>query len=169
MDVVQQMVEALAEGDRHLLQTGGLYVGRAVRQALAADEQPGRGDFLIRGVLGADTRTGGLMIGDTPESGETIQFHVRDAHTAIEDLELALAPQAFSAEALGGLVFTCNGRGTRLYDVPNGDISVIQKHITENAAAPIAGMFCAGEIGPIGRRSFLHGHTASMVIFRALE
>ena len=30
--------------------------------------------------------------------------------------------------------------------------------------APVAGMFCAGEIGPVGRRNFLHGFTASVAL-----
>jgi len=34
------------------------------------------------------------------------------------------------------------------------------------AAAPCAGMFCAGELGPVGERNFLHGHTASIAIVR---
>jgi small ligand-binding sensory domain FIST len=167
MDVVQHMVNTLAEGDRHLLQTGGLYVGRSVRHALDVSEQPGRGDFLIRGVLGADSKTGGLMIGDTPDTGETVQFHVRDANTAIEDLELSLAPQAFADDPAGGLLFTCNGRGSRLYSEPDGDIRAIQQHIGEASAVPLAGFFCAGEIGPIGQRNYLHGHTASLILFRA--
>ena len=30
---------------------------------------------------------------------------------------------------------------------------------------PLAGAFCAGEIGPIGGRNFLHGFTASVAVF----
>ncbi|MGH2717368.1 MAG: hypothetical protein ACRDJU_02160 [Actinomycetota bacterium] len=32
---------------------------------------------------------------------------------------------------------------------------------------PLAGMFCASEIGPVSRRAFLHGGTASMALFVA--
>jgi small ligand-binding sensory domain FIST len=28
-----------------------------------------------------------------------------------------------------------------------------------------AGMFCAGEIGPVGQRAWLHGFTASLLLF----
>ena len=34
---------------------------------------------------------------------------------------------------------------------------------------PAAGLFCNGEIGPVGGRSFLHGFTATMVLFGAGE
>jgi small ligand-binding sensory domain FIST len=30
---------------------------------------------------------------------------------------------------------------------------------------PLAGAFCAGEIGPVGGRNFLHGFTASVAVF----
>jgi small ligand-binding sensory domain FIST len=29
---------------------------------------------------------------------------------------------------------------------------------------PVAGMFCAGELGPIGGHNFMHGFTASVVL-----
>lgn len=166
MQVVQSMVELLNDEDRHLLQSGGLYVGRAVRGASDIADTPGRGDFLIRGVLGADSRTGALMIGDTLEAGDLLQFHVRDARTAEEDLDLALAPQAFSDAPAGALLFTCNGRGTRLYDHPDGDVRILQRILADDVPVPLAGFFCGGEIGPIGGRNYLHGHTASLVLFR---
>jgi small ligand-binding sensory domain FIST len=31
--------------------------------------------------------------------------------------------------------------------------------------APAAGFFAAGEIGPVGGRSFLHGFTATLAVF----
>jgi small ligand-binding sensory domain FIST len=166
IDVLNQMVDGLGEHDRKLLGTAGIFIGRAVRNASSEQEQPGRGDFLIRGVLGADRSSGGLIIGDTIEVGDVIQFHVRDAATALEDIELSLAPQAFSEPAAGGLLFTCNGRGRRLFDHPSGDIRVIQQHVGGDTPIPFAGFFCAGEIGPIGGRNYLHGHTASIVLFR---
>lgn len=167
LDIVQQMVEGLDATDRQLLQTGGLYVGRTARRIVDTAEPLGRGDFLIRGVLGADSKSGGLITGDSVEPGDVIQFHVRDAKTAEEDLEISLAPQAFSDTPAGALLFTCNGRGTRLYDRPNGDVSIIQAALAP-AGRPIrlAGIFAAGEIGPISGRAHLHGHTASLMLFR---
>jgi small ligand-binding sensory domain FIST len=31
---------------------------------------------------------------------------------------------------------------------------------------PVAGFFAAGEIGPVGGKNFIHGHTASFALFR---
>lgn len=158
---IQDLIPGLSEEDRALLQNG-LFIGRALKHG---QEGFGRGDFLIRGVIGIDQSTGAIAIGDSVMEGETIQFHLRDAFTAQEDLEMMLIPQMFRPPAAGGLLFTCNGRGTRLYNHPNGDISIIQRSL-ENRH--LAGFFCAGEIGPIGGENFLHGHTASLVLFRPL-
>jgi small ligand-binding sensory domain FIST len=31
--------------------------------------------------------------------------------------------------------------------------------------APTGGFFCAGEIGPVGEESFVHGFTATLAVF----
>jgi small ligand-binding sensory domain FIST len=159
---IQDLIPELTEEDRALLQNG-IFVGRSIK---AGQEGIGRGDFLIRGVIGVDHSTGAVAIGDSIMDGETVQFHIRDALTAQEDLEMMLIPQAFRQPPNGALLFSCNGRGTRLYDYPNGDISIINPNL---AGAGLAGFFCAGEIGPIGGSNYLHGHTVSLAIFRTLD
>jgi small ligand-binding sensory domain FIST len=61
----------------------------------------------------------------------------------------------------GALLFTCNGRGTRLFGVPDHDAGIV----TGAFASPLAGFFCNGELGPVGGRNFLHGFTASLALF----
>jgi len=156
---LQDMLPELSEEERLLLQNG-LFIGRSIKPG---QENLGRGDFLLRGVVGLDQNSGALAIGDSIMDGEIVQFHLRDALTAKEDLEMMLVPQAFRQPPSGALLFTCNGRGKRLYDHPNGDISVVQANLD---SAHLAGFFCAGEIGPIGGVNFLHGHTVSLAIFR---
>lgn len=157
--LIEDLIEQLSDEDRHLLKNG-LFVGRAVRSDKSI---LGRGDFLIRTFMGADRESGAIAVGDFIHTGEVIQFHLRDQITATEDLELLLFPQTLYTPPSGGLLFSCNGRGTRLYDHPNGDISTIQGML---GGVDIAGFFCAGELGPIGGKNFLHGHTASLVLFR---
>jgi small ligand-binding sensory domain FIST len=159
---IQEMVDTLPEEDERLLQRG-LLIGRAIHPS---QEILGRGDFLVRGVLAANRQNGAITVADNIQTGEIIQFHVRDALTAKEDLEMMLIPQAFRPPASGALLFTCNGRGMRLFDHPNGDISITQKNLGN---IPIAGFFCAGEIGPVGRQNFIHGHTACLAIFRPVQ
>lgn len=156
---LQQLLRQISESDRQLLENG-LFLGRAIAPS---QERLGRGDFLVRGVLGIDQQNGALVVADYVNEGETVQFQVRDASTAEEDLEMMLTPQLFYDKPSGGLLFSCNGRGTRLYGHPDGDITTIRKVIGD---VNLVGFFCAGEIGPIGGRNFLHGHTASLALFR---
>ena len=159
MTQIQDVVEELSEEDKLLL-SNGLFVGRAIEPSR---DMYGRGDFLVRGVVGIDRNTGAIAIGDFVESGESVQFHLRDARTAKEDLEMMLTPHSLFGTPSGAVLFSCNGRGTRLYGHPDGDISAINSFFE---GLPVAGFFCAGEIGPIGGKNFLHGHTASLALIR---
>jgi small ligand-binding sensory domain FIST len=144
-----------ADDDERALLSRGLHVG------LVIDERPaefGRGDFLIRGVLGADHEAGAIRIGDHAPVGTTLQFHVRDAASASDDLREMLAP----VEADAALVFTCNGRGIRLFGTPDHDAEMVHNAVHGGA---VAGMFCAGELGPVGGRNHVHGFTASILLF----
>jgi small ligand-binding sensory domain FIST len=153
----QELADGLSPEDRTLLGRG-LYVGRAIDEYKV---EPGRGDFLIRQVMGVDQRSGALAVGDRIEVGETIQFHVRDAATADEDLRALLELEAVEP-ADGALLFTCNGRGSRLFPVFDHDASLVSGKL---GGLPLAGFNCAGEIGPVGGKNFLHGFTASVALF----
>jgi small ligand-binding sensory domain FIST len=125
-----------------------------------------RGDFLVRPIIGADRESGAIAIGEHVRVGQTVRLQVRDAASADEDLRAALRAQAQalgSGGAAGALLFTCNGRGSHMFDVPDHDAAAVE----DSLAAPTAGFFCAGEIGPVGGRNFLHGFTATMAVFPA--
>jgi len=158
LERTEQVLRELGEREKGMLQHG-LYVGRPVR-----GDASGRGDYLIRNLLGADRDQGVMAVGDRVPEREKVRLHVRDADTAREDLELLLAPQEFDGRAAGALVFTCTGRGRQLFGVPDRDLTTLQRAL--GGDVPTAGFFCAGEIGPVGTRSFLHGHTASIAIVR---
>ena len=153
---VERLQDVVAEADdatKQLLQAG-LHIGIVVNEHQVDFR---RGDFLIRGVMGVDRTSGAVAVGDRVGLGQTVQFQVRDADTADEDLRELLEGRS----AAGALVFTCNGRGTHLFGEPDHDASAIY----EALRAPLAGMFCAGEIGPVGDRNHMHGFTASVVLF----
>ena len=116
----------------------------------------------MRGLLGADESTGALAIGDTPRVGQTFRFFVRDAASADTDLRQALAGARCEPRAAGALLFTCNGRGTRMFPEPDHDAGVVTGALDTQA---LAGFFCGGEIGPVGGKAFLHGFTATLAIF----
>lgn len=121
-----------------------------------------RGDFLIHSITGADRETGALAIAGPVRVGSTVQFHIRDAATADEDLRIALTPH-IGTEVAGALLCSCNGRGTQMWASPNHDIGTLHDMLGE---VPTAGLFCAGEFGPVARRNFIHGFTASIALFR---
>lgn len=156
---LESIVEDLPASERTLA-TEGLLAG------LVIDENKpdyGRGDYLMRGVLGADRETGDLMFGERVRVGQTMRFHVRDASSASEDLRSTLDTYRGSAPpATGVLVFSCNGRGRRMFNVDDHDARIIDEVL---GSIPTAGMFCNGEIGPVGSRNFLHAFTATMAVF----
>ena len=150
---LQEVAAGLTDEDRELL-ADLVQIGRVI------DENKlefGPGDFLVRGVIGADPNSGALRVGDIVEVGSTAQFQVRD-HTPA-DQELRKMVEGRSADS--ALVFTCNGRGTHLFPEPHHDAQIVSEGL---AGAPVAGMFCAGELGPIGGHNFMHGFTASVVL-----
>lgn len=153
VDRLNEIIESLNDDDRRLL-SGGLHIGRVINEHR---ETFRRGDFLIRGVIGADRSVGAIAVGEPVEVGATVQFQVRDAGSADEDLRALLDGH----DAPGALVFTCNGRGSHLFGKPGHDAEVV----SELTGAAVAGMFCAGEVGPVGDRNFVHGFTASVALF----
>ncbi len=142
----------------------GLHLGRAVSEYRDRFEH---GDFLVRNVLGVDPDTGAVVVSDYVRVGQTVKFHIRDAQTADADLRqlLAAARQRMDGNPLGALLFTCNGRGTRMFPEPHHDAAAIGRVWGE---IPLAGCFAAGELGPVGGKNFVHGFTASIALFEAV-
>lgn len=158
MDVLQKMASGLPPEDQDLLKHG-IFVGRVIDEYKSTFD---RGDFLIHGIVDADKESGALAIAGEAKTGTTVQFHVRDAASADEDLREMLDP--FEGESYdAALLFSCNGRGTRMWDAPGHDVGVVNQTI---GSLPVAGCFCAGEVGPIGGRNFIHGYTAVIALFR---
>lgn len=157
---LREIVAGLPHGEQELA-SNGLQIGILVDEHLAS---PGQGDFLIRGLLGADSATGAIEIGDAVEVGTTVQFQVRDAAGADKDLRLAVerAEAKLPGRPVGALLFTCNGRGRRMFGVADHDASTIEDLL---GGIPLAGFFAAGEIGPVAGRNALHGFTASLAVF----
>src|SRR5258706_1295353 len=156
---LQEIVDSMPHEEQQLLKNG-LYIGRAIDEYR---ESWSRGDFLVRNVLGMEQATGGIGITDMVRVGQTVQFHVRDAATAEEDLRLLLEEQKKQDAPAGALLFNCNGRGTRMFSQPCHDIAATRAVFPQT---PIAGFFAAGELGPVGKQNFIHGHTASFALFR---
>jgi small ligand-binding sensory domain FIST len=157
---LEETYAGLSERDRRLIRHG-LHMGIAMDEYKPAFA---RGDFLITNVLGADRETGAMAIGNLIRTGQTVQFHVRDADSADEDLRHLLAAGLPADRPAPGaaLLFSCNGRGTRIFPEPNHDAGVVRELC---GTIPVAGFFAQGELGPVGGRNYIHGFTASIALF----
>jgi len=161
LERLRELAAALPARDRELL-AQGVQLGMVIDEYQA---EPGQGDFLIRGIAGIDPESGAMAVGDEVVVGQTVQFHVRDAGSADEDLRRTLEREAAALgtrRAAGALLFTCNGRGSRLFAEPDHDAGLLAEVL---GRIPVAGFFCAGELGPVGGQNFLHAFTASIALF----
>jgi small ligand-binding sensory domain FIST len=160
---LERLKEAIGELDplEQSLAAQGLLLGIVIDE-----NQPdyGRGDFLIRGLVGVDEGEQTVTVGERVRVGQTVRMQVRDGSSADEDLRAALEREAdlLDAPPAGALLFTCNGRGSHMFGLPDHDASLVSEAFD---GAPAAGFFCAGEIGPVGDRNFLHGFTATLAVF----
>ncbi len=154
-DHLDAVLGGLSEDDLALLERGGLQLGIVV-DAVRDAYQPG--DFVLRGVLGIDPDLGAIRVGDRVRAGDTVQFHLRDPVHAGIDLTARLRTLGPSA---GALLFTCLGRGRRLFEVPDHDARAVATHLD----VEVAGAVCDGEIGPLHARSVLHGFSAVVAAF----
>ena len=160
---LERLKEAIAGLDPHerLLAAHGLLLGIVIDE-----NQPeyARGDFLIRGLIGVDEESGAITVGERVRVGQTVRMQVRDAQSADEDLRETLDRQLrdLPGPPAGALLFTCNGRGSHMFGAPDHDAAALEAAF---GGAPAAGFFCAGEIGPVGNRNFVHGFTATLAVF----
>ncbi|MCA9544061.1 MAG: FIST C-terminal domain-containing protein [Myxococcales bacterium] len=161
--VLRELYEQLDERDSKLFRNS-LFIGIAMREQAETYQI---GDFLVRSLIGVDTRSGALAIGAPVEDYTVIQFHLRDAQTSTEELEQLLAryvdEHTGQTQPESALVFSCLGRGVGLYGEPDHDSRRITNAL---GRLPTAGFFCNGEIGPVAGRPYLHGYTSVVALFR---
>ncbi len=165
LEVLQELLPKLPESDQKLARKA-LFLGRVVNEY---QEEFGRGDFLIRNLIGHDPQSGALAVGDFMRSGQTVQFQVRDGQSAAEDLAALLTRETKRpkrARPHGAVLFSCLGRGEGMYGSPNHDINALHQNFGPLATA---GFFCNGEIGPIGEKPFVHGFTSVIGLFTEPE
>ncbi len=160
LERLAEEAQSLDSEDRAFL-AQGLHIGRAVD---ASQVRGGHGDFLVRNVVRFDQHTGSISASERMRAGQTVRFHLQDPRAASEELCLLLdeVDQEPRATPAGSLLFTCNGRGRRMFSVEHHDVKVVSGQF---GTLPLAGFFAAGELGPIGTKNFLHGFTAVLALF----
>jgi small ligand-binding sensory domain FIST len=156
---LQEVMASMSAADQALA-TGGLHIGITINEYL---DEPDRGDYIVRGILGLDQARGAIAVGDCVPVGRTVRFQVRDAASADDDLRaMLLAVRREFAAVEGALLFSCNGRGTNLFTSADHDVLAMRQGLSTSG---VAGFFANGEIGPVGGRNHLHGFSASALVF----
>jgi small ligand-binding sensory domain FIST len=161
IETIETIIAELPVREQELM-AAGLLIGLVIDGGKPEYEQ---GDFLVRGVLGADSTLGAIAVAASVNAGQVVRLHARDARSAGEDLRRALrlrAQAVGNGSVAGALVFSCNGRGQAMFGARDHDATMVQRELR---GAPAAGFFAAGELGPVGGRSFLHTFTATVGVF----
>ena len=159
--VVQEMIAKLPADDQKLAKHAML-LGRVINEY---QEDFGRGDFVVRNLIGHDPASGAMAVGDVMRTGQTVQFQVRDGLTAAEDLQTLLRREqrlARRSPVRGAVLVSCLGRGAGMYGEPNHDITALQRCL---GPLPVAGFFANGEIGPVSQKPLIHGFTSVIGLF----
>jgi small ligand-binding sensory domain FIST len=160
MKQLRELYERLPTQEQEMV-SNSLMVGRAISEY---SETFSHGEFLIRAVQGVDPSNQGLIVTDRFQVGQTIRFHVRDADAATADLQHLLGVFRDSeTQPAGALLFTCNGRGSRMFDVESHDTMTIDSYLPN---LPLTGIFAAGEFGPIANQNLVHGFTAILHLLK---
>ena len=160
LPMLRDMFHKLPSHERDMA-IDALLIGRAITEY---SDTFSHGDFLIRNVQGIDSESQGIIVTDRFHVGQTVRFHVRDAMGADADL-LHLLDRASKVgiENKAGLLFSCNGRGHRMFSRPNHDALAIDQFFP---GLPLSGIFAAGEFAPLANRNLTHGFTAVAAFLR---
>jgi small ligand-binding sensory domain FIST len=158
VEALQAILGGLSPAEREQVKNSlFLGVGRSDFSLEGSSGEPPA--FLVRNLIGVDPRNGAVAVGERMRVGQKVQFQLRDADASREESRQLLRRAARrQAEPLAALLFACLGRGRALYGQPDGDVGLCRETF---AQVPIAGVFCNGEIGPLGGTTHLHGYTAS--------
>ena len=165
MERLGEVIAALPENERELASSGVL-IGLVIDENRPEYE---RGDFLVRPIIGADREAGAIAIGEQVRVGQTVRApRPRRRLGRRGPARGARAPRhRRSARRRGGRP-ALHLQRPRLPHV-RGARPRRRRGRGLARARPTAGFFCAGEIGPVGGRNFLHGFTATMAVFPRLE
>ena len=162
VQVLDHLMRALSPEERELFRRSPM-VGLSTR---SDSKSPSRDGYLVRNLLGVDRSTGRIGINAKVGSKQQVQFHIRDSAAAAYELESLLLQyqgRELDSTATAAVMFSCLGRGSYFFGQKNHDLDMFGRHM---GPMPVAGFFCNGEIGPVNRRTWIHGYTTVFGLFR---
>lgn len=160
LEAAQEACSLLDDRERACLQEG-LLLGIAAEES---GDGPGRNDYLLRPIAAAHPGRGELVLPEPVRPGRLVRFHLRDARTATEDLELALDAAQLGPRPLAAIAAVSTARGSGLFGSPSHDASRIFRRL---GPLPLAGCFTNGEFAPGRSASHPHGHAVSAALLWA--
>jgi small ligand-binding sensory domain FIST len=118
------------------------------------------GDYLVRNLIGIDTRSELIAIADQVEPGMELLFCRRDQVSARADLQRMLDSvlEAMTAPPRGALYFACVARGENMFGERSAELKIIQQRLGD---VPLAGFFANGEIS----HDRLYAYTGVLTVF----
>ena len=148
LETVEQIISELSPRERTLV-AGGLLIGIVIDGGKPDYQQ---GDFLVRGVLGADPDSGSLAVSASVRPGTGVEA-ARPRRTVGRR---GPSPRAAAARRGDGrprrpLERSCSPATVAAARCSASPITTRRRSRRELRGAPAAGFFAAGEIGPVGR------------------
>ncbi len=118
------------------------------------------GDYLVRNLIGIDTRGKRIAVGEFLHPGQKIQFCRRDSESARDDMQRMLdnLKRRVPATPRAGLYFSCLGRGQDLFGQEAAELKMISATLGD---FPLLGFFANGEIC----NDRLYGYTGVLTLF----
>ncbi|MFN9661239.1 MAG: FIST N-terminal domain-containing protein [Cyanobacteriota bacterium] len=157
VEALQLILSELSPMEREQVKHS-LFLGVDRSEVLLSNAGANPAAFLVRNLIGVDPRNGAVAVAERMRVGQKVQFQLRDAEASRQEARQLLRRQStHGGPPVAALLFACLGRGEGLYGEADGDVKLCREVF---ATVPIAGVFCNGEIGPVGSATHLHGYTA---------
>lgn len=117
-------------------------------------------DYLVRNIIGLDTETGAVAVGDLLDPGDRLMFCRRDRESAEADLRRMLEGmrERIGAPVRGGVYVSCLARGPNLFGPGSRELRIISEELGN---FPLVGFFANGEIS----HNRLYGYTGVLTLF----
>jgi len=95
------------------------------------------------------------------------QLHCMNKDLALEDLRMRAGHDVMAhnfSPPDAAVVISCGARGTQLYGAEGVESETLRRAWGQDV--PTVGFFAGGEIGPVGRSTYMHGFTTSCLMMR---
>ena len=158
---LRELAATLPAREQELLAQGP-HLGLVIDEYQAEARQ---GDFLVRGIVGADPTSGAMAVAGEVEIGQTVQFHVRDARSADEDLRRVLEREGTAGPAAARPPGPCCSPAPAAARACSASLTTTPGCWRPLAPGAGGGVLLRRGTRAGGGQNFLHTFTASIALF----